>query len=63
MGLSTCDNYTSALGGGQKVLSYSYYTPPGNTGNTGNTGKSGNIYRQLMETLANTSQAYYKGWR
>ena len=27
VGQSTCNNFTSALGAGQKVLSYSYYTP------------------------------------
>ena len=27
VGPSTCNSYTSALGAGQKVLSYTYYTP------------------------------------
>ena len=27
VGQSTCNNYTSALGAGQRVLSYSYYRP------------------------------------
>ena len=27
VGMSTCDGFTSALGSGQRVLSYSYYTP------------------------------------
>ena len=27
VGPSTCDSYTSALGAGQRVLSYTYYTP------------------------------------
>ena len=27
VGPSSCNNFTSALGAGQKVLSYSYYTP------------------------------------
>ena len=28
VGQSTCNNFTSALGAGQRVLSYSYYRPP-----------------------------------
>ena len=27
VGYSTCDRFTSALGGGQNVVSYSYYSP------------------------------------
>ena len=27
VGQSTCNNFTSALGAGQRVLSYSYYRP------------------------------------
>ena len=27
IGKSTCDEYTSAIGSGQKVLSYTYYSP------------------------------------
>ena len=27
VGQSTCNNFTSALGAGQKVLSYAYYRP------------------------------------
>ena len=27
VGQSTCNNFTSALGAGQKVLSYTYYSP------------------------------------
>jgi len=67
VGHSTCNSYTSALGAGQKVLSYSYYTPwqaakarysPG-----GAPLNSVARFQELLEPLASSAGELYPDWR
>ena len=60
VGPSTCDRFTSALGAGQRVLSYTYYTPWGAKGgrtkqNSRPNDRSSVRYTELLTTLATTT--------
>lgn len=68
VGPSTCNEYTSALGSGQNVLSYTYYTPWRSSGakvksNGRPNDQSGSRYAELLFPLARTIKVLYPGWR
>ena len=68
VGESTCDEFTSALGSGQNVLSYTYYTPWRSSGarvksNGRPNDQSGSRYAELLFPLARTIKVLYPGWR
>jgi len=64
VGRSSCNQYTTELGAGQRVLSYSYYAPPlGRDGQPREEGATSERYNQLFEELLQQSQKYYPGWR
>ena len=60
VGPSFCNSFTDHLGSGQKVLSYSYYTPP-TIVNTKD--KHWFRYLGLVEDLLKTMVSLYPGWR
>ena len=67
-GHSTCNDYTSMLGSGQNVLSYTYYTPWRSSGaklksNGRPNDQSGARYAELLQHLARTISSLYPGWR
>lgn len=67
VGNSTCNDYASALGAGQKVISYSYYSPwkEGLKSYKRHDGPSDTKQRflSLLEPLAQSSKTLYPGWR
>ena len=58
VGLSSCNTYTTMLGSGQNVLSYSYYSATINTTTPLNT-----RYLELLDTLLEDMVTLYPGWR
>ncbi|XP_023324060.1 uncharacterized protein LOC111698059 isoform X2 [Eurytemora carolleeae] len=64
VGKSTCNNYTSALGAGQNVLSYSLYNPPrALTGEILELDAWDTKYIELIEDIIPHAEMYYPGWR
>lgn len=68
VGHSTCNRYTSALGSGQKVLSYTYYTPWNTSGNriradNKPNDQSSERYQEVLQPSATTIKELYPGWR
>jgi len=68
VGNSTCNRYTSAIGSGQKVLSYTYYTPwRAHGGRFRADGRpndqSSTRYAELLQPLARAIKEMYPGWR
>ena len=68
VGASSCDDYTSALGSGQDVLSYTYYSPWRTSGSRYNhngrpSDGSAARYAELLQYLAATIASLYPGWR
>ena len=62
---STCNDYTSALGAGQKVLSYSFYSPRIEGAKVNNKGlkETKKRFLSLFEPLAQSARRLYPGWR
>ena len=58
-GLSSCNQFTSMLGSGQNVLSYTYFTPWSSKLKDGNSDQ----YYMLLEPLAVNISKLYPGWR
>ncbi|XP_023335586.1 uncharacterized protein LOC111706882 isoform X3 [Eurytemora carolleeae] len=64
VGKSTCNNYTTALGAGQRVLSYSFYTPPRSPhGRILEEDASDLRYTELISDIIQRAELYYPGWR
>jgi len=67
IGHSTCDRYTSALGSGQQVLSYTYYSPWRTVKKqymeNGKPTETEERFLELLQPLANTARTLYSGWR
>merc|ERR1712106_1030718 len=68
VGHSTCNRYTSALGSGQKVLSYTYYTPwkakGGRFRADGRPNDQSSVrYAELLQPTATAIKEMYPGWR
>ena len=74
VGPSSCDEFTTALGSGQMVLSYSFYVPTGRlVSSTTRDLALLQIFRKarrgirrylsLVEELASTMAELYPGWR
>ena len=60
VGQSTCNNFTSALGAGQRVLSYSYYRPDPHSGKPSDTVER---FLGLFQPLAESARRLFPGWR
>ena len=60
VGQSTCNNFTSALGAGQRVLSYSYYRPDPQSGKPSDTVER---FLGLFQPLAESARRLFPGWR
>jgi hypothetical protein len=58
VGLSSCNSFTTHLGSGQNVLSYSYYTPHNTT-----TPVNKSRYLELLSQLLEDMVSLYPGWR
>ena len=67
MGQSTCDGYTSALGAGQAVLSYTYYTPWRTVikqyMDNGKPTDTVERFLELLKPLAESAKLLYPDWR
>ena len=68
VGPSSCDAFTSSLGSGQNVLSYTYYTPWRTSGSRYNdngrpSDGSAARYAELLLYLASTIANLYPAWR
>ena len=62
VGLSSCNTFTTRLGSGQNVLSYSYYTPH-NTMINHTMSVNKTRYLELLSTLLVDMASLYPGWR
>ena len=60
VGQSTCNNFTSALGAAQRVLSYSYYRPDQLAGKPTDTVER---FLGLFQPLAESARRLFPGWR
>ena len=65
VGPSFCNSFTTQLGSGQNVLSYSYYTPHIITNQTEGEDKDKHWFRYLglVDSLLKDMQRLYPGWR
>merc|ERR1712083_151206 len=66
VGVSSCNSQTTALGSGQKVLSFSFYSPnrPFRLGTGGRKiAESSKKYYSLIGTIVGTARTMYPGWR
>ena len=67
VGQSTCDLYSSALGAGQKVLSYTYYTPWRTVikqyMDNGKPTDTVERFLELLKPLAESAKLLYPDWR
>lgn len=67
IGPSTCSDYSSVLGSGQRVLSYTYYTPWRNARKqymeNGKPTDTEERFLELLNPLVKEAAAIYPGWR